>query len=95
MEIKEAIAKIEQQKLKFLENNIDYAGITEAYNMAIHALKKRQARKPHRNEIKYPHAPNMTVVQCPSCRRRLRTKRTMAKGDSYCSDCGQKIEWED
>lgn len=35
----EAIAKMEQQKNAFLDEYVDYGGVTEAYNMAISALE--------------------------------------------------------
>ena len=37
----EAIRKIESQKLWFLEEYVDYSGVSEAYDMAIQALKKQ------------------------------------------------------
>lgn len=83
MKTEEAIAKIEQQKLEFLENNIDYAGITEAYNMAISALEKQEEKKP-RNTRKFA---DLYIGCCPVC------------GDGsnsefkYCCLCGQKLDW--
>lgn len=65
-----------------------------AIEMAIKALEKRKPRRPYTNVIHYPYQPDVTAVQCPACRRRLRTRRTMAKGDNYCPECGQAIDWE-
>ena len=67
----------------------------EACEMAISALYKQEPMRPRKNTICYPHMPDVTVVLCPTCNRRLRTKRTTAKGDIYCPDCGQHIDWSE
>jgi hypothetical protein len=85
MKTEEAIAKIEQQKLEFLENNIDYAGITEAYNMAVSALEKQEGKKPVNTRKLF--ADHLYIGYCPVC------------GDGsnsefkYCCLCGQKLDW--
>lgn len=97
MEIDEAIQEIaglyQICVVDELKATIECQRKNEAIDMAIEALEKQEAKKPLQNEIEYPYMPNMIVTQCPSCHRRLRTKRTMAKGDGYCPDCGQKIDW--
>ncbi len=61
--------------------------------MGIFALETLMPKKPLTNVIHYPYKPDVTVVQCPSCKRRLRTRLTQAKGDKFCPDCGQAIDW--
>lgn len=78
MKIEDAIAKIEQQRLEFLENNLDYAGINEAYQMALFALEKEIEKAPVR--IK-----GRTWFSCPVCGDTYI--------DNYCGKCGQKIKW--
>ena len=65
-----------------------------AIETAIGALNKQIPMTPYTHVVPYPHKPNETVVQCPSCKRRLRTRRTMAKGDEFCPSCGQHISYE-
>ena len=66
-----------------------------ALQLAIDAIRKQIPKEPYKNLIEYPYMPDVTVVQCPNCKRRLRTKRTTAKGDKHCPDCGQAIRWGD
>lgn len=64
----------------------------EAIGVAISALEKQIPKKPYMNVIHYPYTSDLTTVQCPNCKRRLRTRRTQAKGDKFCPDCGQAID---
>lgn len=97
MEIKEAIERLKE----YHDNSVIFSetvgeekdDFAVALEIAISALEKQIGKKPLQNEIEYPYMQNMVVAQCPSCHRRLRTKRTMAKGDGYCPECGQKIDW--
>lgn len=66
-----------------------------AFDMAIAALELQEQKKPYTHIVPYPYKPDETIVQCPNCKRRLRTRRTMAKGDRHCPDCGQAISWEE
>ena len=68
--------------------------ISDAYDMAVNALKAQIPKKPYTNVIHYPYTSDLTTVQCPNCKRRLRTRRTQTKGDRFCPDCGQAIDWE-
>ncbi len=93
MKIKEAIAKMEQQKLKFLENNVDYAGITEAYNMAISALEKQAGKKPdYQYEVIKKHMNKAKAPFCSVCGADLLDDANDCY--EYCPECGQKIDWE-
>lgn len=58
------------------------------------ALQYRTPMKPYRNIVHYPYRPDMEIVQCPRCKRRLRTNRMTKNGDAYCPDCGQAIDWD-
>ena len=66
-----------------------------AVEIAVEALEKQIPKKPYTNVIHYPYTSDLTTVQCPNCKRRLRTRRTLAKGDRFCPDCGQAIDWEE
>jgi uncharacterized protein (UPF0212 family) len=66
----------------------------EAISIALKAIAKQIPKKPYTNVIHYPYTSDLTTVQCPNCKRRLRTRRTQAKGDRFCPDCGQAIDWE-
>ena len=66
-----------------------------AVEIAVEAMEKQMQKKPYTNVIHYPYTSDLTTVQCPNCKRRLRTRRTQAKGDRFCPDCGQAIDWED
>jgi hypothetical protein len=65
-----------------------------AVEIAVEAMEKQIPKKPYTNVIHYPYTSDLTTVQCPNCKRRLRTRRTQAKGDRFCPDCGQAIDWE-
>lgn len=72
-----------------------YAEHVEACEMALSALYKQQPMRPRKHVIKRVYMQEIAVIQCPTCDRRLRTRRTMAKGDQHCPDCGQKIDWSE
>jgi len=65
-----------------------------ALDVAIDVLEKQIPQEPYRNIVHYPYRPDMEVVQCPRCKRRLRTNRMTKNGDAYCPDCGQAIDWD-
>lgn len=68
--------------------------IKEANQIAVDAIEHRIPMKPYRNIVRYPYRPDMEIVQCPRCKRRLRTNRMTKNGDAYCPDCGQAIDWD-
>ena len=35
-----------------------------------------------------------TDYYCPTCDERQLTAYAISKGDDYCKDCGQKLDWE-
>lgn len=71
---------------------IDALTVRQAYNTAIQALEKQIPKEPFKNIIHYPHRPDMEIVQCPTCGRRIRTKSSQ---DKHCPDCGQAILWRE
>lgn len=93
MEISEAIEKLEIISAFDVDNGVRGSKGRCAIKMAISALYKQEPMTPRKNVTYYPYMQDLTVVLCPTCNRRLRTERTMAKGDQYCPDCGQKIDW--
>jgi len=91
----EAKRKIENQKLQFLEECIDYSGISEAYDMAIQALEKQIPQKAITNEV-FALAVD---YDCPRCRARIIIKVdgkwTAGNKSRYCHACGQALDWGD
>lgn len=77
-----------ENKSKFLDS--DY----EANHMAIKALKKQIPKKP--TPIDYEKYIDVIdnarflrgAYWCPNCKR-------VVKSGSFCSDCGQKLDWSD
>lgn len=65
-----------------------------ALDVVIDVIEKQVPMKPYRNIVHYPYRSDMEVVQCPRCKRRLRTNRMTKNGDAYCPDCGQAIDWD-
>ena len=59
----------------------------EAFQMAINALEKQIPKKPHKNFEKF------SGVWC-SCGKYL-GKGYFVEKPSFCSDCGQKLDWSD
>lgn len=59
----------------------------EAFQIAINALEKQIANKPHKNFEKF------SGVWC-SCGKYL-GKGYFVEKLSFCSDCGQKLDWSD
>lgn len=61
--------------------------VVEARDMAINALEKQIPKKPHKNFEKF------SGVWC-SCGKYL-GKGYFIDKPSYCTDCGQKLDWSD
>ena len=61
--------------------------VVEARDMAINALEKQIPKKPHKNFEKF------SGVWC-SCGKYL-GKGYFVDKPSYCTDCGQKLDWSD
>ena len=59
----------------------------EAFEIAIQALEKQIPKKPHKNFEKF------SGVWC-SCGKYL-GKGYFVDKPSYCTDCGQKLDWSD
>lgn len=59
----------------------------EAIDVAINALEKQIPKKPHKNFEKF------SGVWC-SCGKYL-GKGYFVEKTSFCSDCGQKLDWSD
>lgn len=59
----------------------------EAMEIAINAIEKQIAKKPHKNFEKF------SGVWC-SCGKYL-GKGYFIDKPSYCTDCGQKLDWSD
>ena len=81
----------ESEAIREFQDNIDLPyGITvsdEASRMAINALEKQIPKKPHKNFEKF------SGVWC-SCGKYL-GKGYFVEKQSFCSNCGQKLDWSD
>lgn len=78
-----------------------------AYEAAVECLKKHIPQPPvkavhksivHENRGDQPHTwreSECEVWECPCCGKTVWSGISIAKKSPYCSDCGQKIDWED
>lgn len=78
-----------------------------AYKTAVECLKKHLPQPPvkathesiiHENRGDQPHAwieSHCELWKCPCCGKTVWSGISIAKKSSYCSDCGQKIDWEE
>ena len=78
-----------------------------AYETAVECLKKQLPQSPvkvvhksivHENRGDQPHTlreSECEVWECPCCGNTVWSNISIAKKLSYCSDCGQKIDWEE
>ena len=83
----------ESEAIELIENDLKLHSkyISSKYKnglrMAINALKKQIPKKPHKNFEKF------SGVWC-SCGKYL-GKGYFVDKPSYCTDCGQKLDWSD
>ena len=73
--------------LKINKPTSGYMILQEAVDMAIQALEKQIPKKPHKNFEKF------SGVWC-SCGKYI-GKGYFVEKPSFCSDCGQKLDWSD
>lgn len=78
-----------------------------AYETAVECLKKQLPQPPvkathksvvHENRGDKPHTwreIELEVWECPCCGNTVWSGISIAKKLPYCSDCGQKIDWEE
>lgn len=78
-----------------------------AYETAVECLKKQLPQPPvkathksiiHENRGDQPHTwkgIELEVWECPCCGNTVWSGISIAKKSPYCSDCGQKIDWEE
>ena len=76
-----------ERDLNCLKQNKALPDSIEAMELAINALEKQIANKPHKNFEKF------SGVWC-SCGKYL-GKGYFVDTPSFCSDCGQKLDWSD
>lgn len=76
-------------------------GLVDAINAVMNvssvmiADERLVPKKPHTTFVPYFYKRDETIVQCPNCKRRLRTSRTVKNPDAYCPRCGQAIDWSE
>ena len=76
-----------ERDLNCLKQNKALPDSIETMELAINALEKQIANKPHKNFEKF------SGVWC-SCGKYL-GKGYFVEKPSFCSDCGQKLDWSD
>lgn len=59
--------------------------MAQAYDRAIRALERRQAKDIHINEGRR---------ECPRCGDRIRITGPGGVPNDYCGNCGQKLSWK-
>ena len=80
----------ENEAIEVIKSNRPTSGyvlLNEAIGTAINALGKQIPKKPHKNFEKF------SGVWC-SCGKYL-GKGYFVDKPSYCTDCGQKLDWSD
>ena len=80
----------ENEAIEVIKSNRPTSGyvlLNEALGTAINALKKQIPKKPHKNFEKF------SGVWC-SCGKYL-GKGYFVDKPSYCTDCGQKLDWSE
>ena len=80
----------ESEAIEVIKSNRPTSGyvlLNEALETAIEALEKQIPKKPHKNFEKF------SGVWC-SCGKYL-GKGYFVDKPSYCTDCGQKLDWSD
>ena len=82
LELKEAIIRIKEHKdIHFKEEFPRAIKITESLEMAIEILEKQIPKDVINKQTNY-------IKYCPVCESAL-----LRESDKYCSDCGQKLNW--
>ena len=82
---KEAAQILKREKNRFLDEYVDYAGVTEAYNMAINQLNKQGEP---RMVIDISDVRKSCIrAKCPNC------NRVVCFAQRYCHNCTQPLEW--
>lgn len=71
------------------------AEIREAQSTEPKADERLVPKKPYTTFVPYFYKRDENIVQCPNCKRRLRTSRTVKNHDAYCPRCGQAIDWSE
>ena len=85
MDYIDAIRTMKEEKNKFLDEYIDYSGVSEAYDMAIKALNQRIPRPVIHGNM----GTGIVLFACPNCNTMvLYTQR-------FCNMCGQRLKWNE
>ena len=87
----------EQEAIKAIENDLEWHSkelkpkYKEVLRLAIKALEKQIAKKPHR--ISEIDDNDNAMVECPICHANSDYSVNTIKS-GYCWKCGQKLDWE-
>lgn len=96
-----------QVSVSNFQTTLQLAKEKTAYETAVECLKKQLPQPPvkavhksivHENRGDQPHTwreSECEVWECPCCGKTVWSGISIAKKSPYCSDCGQKIDWEE
>ena len=101
--IEAMLCQTDYRNVEDLENGIkEYYGGNErlcGVLGSINAVKGVQPVFCFKDERLKPKKPYVTkytkIVECPNCKRRLRTTLTLKNLEAYCPKCGQAIDWSE
>ena len=97
MDVKEAIKRIEEHNKFHAAKEYPFAiKITEALDMAVEALEKQIPKKPKKLTYKLL-LDDGWIYECPACGCACGENKyhsDVTKGDMYCTQCGQMLDWE-
>lgn len=89
---KEAIEKLQEQKARYLEEWVDYSGVSEAYDMAIEALQA----EPKHGKWQVDEAEciygKKYIITCSECGESVSVTEAALPYEKYCRNCGAKMD---
>ena len=84
MDFNVAAKIMEREKNRFLDENLDYGNVAEAYKIAIESIQRRIAKP----LIHAYMGEGVLLFLCPVC-------KTLAINDQrFCNTCGQRLNWD-
>lgn len=80
----------------FLFGVLSSINTVEGLKPVLHFGDERlEPKKPRVHRIHFSYKPDEIIVQCPNCKRRLKSQLTVTNPYAYCPRCGQAIDWSE